>query len=284
MISLVMIIAAKSRKEGIIMVSGKTYPDLRRRMFELGLVTYNLGKDWNIDTLISNCLKTGFRAIELRTTHEHGVEPFLGRDDRIGIGRRFADSPVRLLSLGTTCEFHSTEKNVVHENINEAKKFIELAHDIGALGIKVRPNGIPEGVPESKTIEQIGTALKECGQYGERYGVEIWLEVHGKQSNVPSLVKKMMESADHPLVGVCWNSNPEDIKKKSVEGSFFLLEPWLRNVHIRELWDQNYPYQELFKLLKKFEYNRYTLAEIPSSPDPIRLMHYYHALWEALTS
>ena len=145
-------------------------------------------------------------------------------------------------------------------------------------------NGIPEGFSEDKTIEQIGEALRECGQFGERYGVEIWLEVHGKHSNEPLAVKKMMESANHPLVGVCWNSNPEDIEKKSVKKNLVLLEPWLRNVHIRELWDKKYPYGELFNLLKRFGYSRYTLAEIPSSTDPIRLMHYYHALWEELTT
>ena len=266
------------------MLRERTYLNSRVRMFALGLVTYNLGKDWDIEALISNCVKTGFQAVELRTTHKHGVVPFLGRDDRTSVGRRFADSPVRLLSLGTTCEFHSIERKVVDNNIDKAKKFIELAHDVGALGIKVRPNGIPEGFSEDKTIEQIGEALRECGQFGERYGVEIWLEVHGKHSNEPLAVKKMMESANHPLVGVCWNSNPEDIEKKSVKKNLVLLEPWLRNVHIRELWDKKYPYGELFNLLKRFGYSRYTLAEIPSSTDPIRLMHYYHALWEELTT
>ena len=33
----------------------------------------------------------------------------------------------------------------------------------GALGVKVRPNGIPKDVPEEKTIAQIGASLRECG-------------------------------------------------------------------------------------------------------------------------
>jgi hypothetical protein len=45
----------------------------------------------------------------------------------------------------------------------ECKRFIELAHDIGALGVKVRPNGIPKEVPEAQTIAPIGAALRECG-------------------------------------------------------------------------------------------------------------------------
>ena len=40
----------------------------------LGLVTYNLAKDWNLDKLIEMCAQHGFEGVELRTTHAHKVE------------------------------------------------------------------------------------------------------------------------------------------------------------------------------------------------------------------
>ena len=132
--------------------------------FKLGLVTYNLAKDWDIPTLIKNCVQTGLEAVELRTTHTHGVEPSLSRQQRLEVKQRFADTGVQLLSLGSTCEYHSPDAGVVKKNIEETKRFIELAHDIGALGVKVRPNGIPREVPEEKTLEQIGKSLQACGQ------------------------------------------------------------------------------------------------------------------------
>ena len=92
-------------------------------------------------------------------------------------------------------------------------------------------------------------------------------------------VRRMMEVADHSSVGICWNSNPEDVEGGSVRNSFDLLKPWLRSVHINELWNNEYPWRELFSLLKNSEYNRYTLAEIDGTSDPLRLMHYYRALW-----
>jgi hypothetical protein len=254
-------------------------PALGGGSFMLGLVTYNLAKDWDIPTIIKNCEQTGFEAVELRTTHKHGVEPSLGKTQRQEVAQRFANTKVRLLSLGSVCEFHSPDAAVVKKNIEETKKFVELAHDIGAIGVKVRPNGIPKGVPEEKTLEQIGHALRECGKAGLDYGVEIWLEVHGRDSNVPRRIQRMMQVADHPQVGICWNSNPEDVEKGSVEQSFEMLKPWLRNTHINELWKKDYPWRELFALMKKAGYNRYTLAEIPESSDPVRLMRYYRALW-----
>ena len=46
----------------------------------LGLVTYNLAKGWDIETIISRCEASGFEAVELRTTHAHGVEVSLSPD------------------------------------------------------------------------------------------------------------------------------------------------------------------------------------------------------------
>lgn len=251
--------------------------------FKLGTVTYNLAKDWDVPTIIKNCEATEFEAVELRTTHKHGVEPALDKAARAEVRKRFADSKVRLLSLGSVCEFHSPDPAVVRKNIEECKRFLELAHDLGCLGVKVRPNGIPKDVPEEKTIAQIGASLRECGTASD--GVEIWVEVHGKDSAHPPRCAGMMRAADHPLVGICWNSNPDDLMGgTSVKPAFDLLKPWLRNCHINELWNEKYPWRELFTLMREAKYARYTLAEIPETTDPIRLMRYYRRLWRELAS
>ncbi|HEX4951201.1 MAG TPA: TIM barrel protein [Blastocatellia bacterium] len=257
----------------------KKNPALGGGGFKLGIVTYNIAKDWDIATIIKNCEATGYEAVELRTTHKHGVEPSLSKAERAEVKQRFANSKVRLLSLGSVCEFHSPDQAVVRQNIDECKRFVELAHDIGALGVKVRPNGIPKEVPEEKTLTQIGKSLRECGEFAQKSGIEIWVEVHGAESQAPWRMRKMMEIADHPQVGICWNSNPPDVENGSVKKSFELLKPWLHNAHINELWKTEYPWRELFSLMKQAQYNRYCLIEIADNPDPLRLMRYYRALW-----
>jgi len=44
-------------------------------MLHLGCVTYNVLKDWDLETIIRNLEAAGFEAVELRTGHKHGVEP-----------------------------------------------------------------------------------------------------------------------------------------------------------------------------------------------------------------
>ena len=94
----------------------------------------------------------------------------------------------------------------------------------------------------------------------------------------------MMREADHPRVGLTWNSNNTDVVKGSVEQYFKLLRPWIKSCHINEL-HSGYPYRELFRLFRETGYDRVTLAEIaemPTIPTGERLMRYYKALWTEL--
>jgi sugar phosphate isomerase/epimerase len=244
----------------------------------LGCVTYNILKDFDLETLIPLLEKTGLEAVELRTQHKHGVEPSLGKAERQKVAERFAASRVRLLSYGSTAEFHSTDEAVRRKNVEDAKAFIDLAHDTGAWGVKVRPNGLPAEATREITIGRIAECLRELGNYGVGRGVEVWMEVHGKDTQVPEASAAIMKATKHEQVGLCWNSNPTDVKNGSVRESFALLQPWIRNVHINELVS-GYPYKELFALLRASRYERYLLCESQEAKEPERYLRWYNALY-----
>ena len=201
--------------------------------------------------------------------------------ERERVKQRFARSKVRLVSFGTTCEFHSPDPAVRRKQIDTAKAFIDLAHDTGAWGIKVRPNGLPKEVSVDTTIGNIGAALREIGDFGAGKGVEIYLEVHGRETQVPTIAHRILKAANHSNVGACWNSNPTDLVNGSIKPSFDLLQPFIKHVHINELAGP-YPYRELFKLLRESKYDRYTLCEAQESKEPERFLRWYAALWREL--
>ena len=255
-----------------------------RPPFRLGIVTYNIAAAWDVPTILRVCRAVGLSPVELRTTHKHGVEPSLSAAARREVRQRFADAGIEIWGCGSVCEFHSPDKAVVQRQIETCKQFIQLAADIGGKGVKVRPNDLPQGVPVERTLEQIGRSLGKCGRAANDAGVEIWLEVHGRGTAHPPHCATIMRQANHPRVGVTWNSNPQDVVKGSVSEYFKLLRPWIRSCHINEL-HSGYPYRELFRLFRETGYDRVTLAEIQGMPnvaDGERLMRYYKALWTEL--
>jgi sugar phosphate isomerase/epimerase len=231
-----------------------------------GLVTYQWGNDWALPELLANCAKTGVRGVELRTTHAHGVEPSLNEQQRAEIKARFAGSGVTLVGIGSNERFDSPDPQVLRQAIEASKAFIRLSHDVGGSGVKVKPDRFYPNVPKEKTIEQIGLALNELGEYAEGFGQQIRLEVHGQCAELPT-IKAIMEIAKHPQVAVCWNSNAQDLQGDGLEANFKLVRDRFGDTcHVRELDTPDYPFAKLIQLLVESNYNGWVLLEASSRP------------------
>jgi sugar phosphate isomerase/epimerase len=228
---------------------------------KLGLCTYLWGEKWDLPTVIANCQRSKVLGVELRTQHKHGVEPSLSAEGRKEAKKRFADSPVTFIGPGTNECFHQVDPKALHQAIENTKGFIKLSHDLGGSGVKVKPNDLPKGVPQKKTTEQIGRSLNELGKYAADFGQQIRLEVHGGCSRLP-VIKDIIDVADHPNVGVCWNCNDEDLLGEGLDYNFNLVKNRLgATTHVRELNVGKYPYQDLIRLLVQANYAGWVLLE-----------------------
>ena len=248
---------------------------------KLGTVTYNLAQDWDIETIIKNCEAAKFEGVELRTSHAHKVEVNLTKDQREEVKQRFQNSSVELMGLGSAFDYHTPDPDKLKKDIAATKEYILLAHDVGATGVKVRPNGLPKEVPKEKTLQQIGLALREVGKFGEQYGILIRLEVHGAGTSLLPNIRAILDAADHPSVGVCWNSNDTDLDGDGFDKNFDLVKHKIFSVHLRDLFLEDYPFRKLFRRLNEIQFAGFCLAEIPPSPDPVRVMRYFRSLWLA---
>lgn len=246
-----------------------------------GMVTYLMGAEMELPDLIEFCVSTGLEAVELRSTHAHKVELDTNAARRREVKAMFADSPIALAQYGTACEYQSQDPDELKKNIEDTHAFAQLAADIGAPGIKVRPNRLHDDEPEDKTVERIGNALRQVGTFAEGVGVEIRVECHGRGTSHPNVMRKIMDAADHDNVYVNWNSNSVDMDENgSIDWSFDLLKHKLRYLHITDIGVYQYPWQDLFDKLNAMGFDGYCMAEIKYNEDPERFMKYYRTLFD----
>lgn len=250
-----------------------------------GLVTYLWGKDMDLPTLLDVCEQAGILGVELRTEHAHGVEPSLSKAERTEVRKRFADSPVTLVGYGSNAQYHEADPEKLQANIDLTKQYIELMHDCGGTGVKVKPNSLPADVPRERTIGQIGNALNEVAAYGEGFGQQIRVEVHGKTTSELPVMKAIFDVADHPNVGVCWNSNDVDLTGEGLEYNFNLVKDRFgETVHVRELNSTEYPYQQLMDLFKDMNYSGWILLEARTDPkDKVTALIEQREIFERMT-
>ena len=244
------------------------YGKNKKPEMKLGFVTYLWGKDWDQDTLIRNLTESKIHGVELRVEHAHKVSPLLTKEERILVKKKFQDSPVAIVGMGTNQQYDYVEPEKLSKSIEETKQFMILSHEIGGSGVKVKPNGFRKGIPHEKTIEQIGKALNELAIFGANLGQQLRLEVHGEETQELFNIKAIMDVATHPNATVCWNCNSQDLNGGGLEANFDMVKARFGDIcHVRELNDPTYPYQDLMNLFVKNKYKGWILLECRTNPE-----------------
>jgi len=237
------------------------FAEKKAKQAQYGLVTYQWAKDWDLPTLLKNCETANVLGVELRTTHKHGVERDLTKAERQAVAKKFADSPVTLVGIGSNERYDNPDPEVLKKAKAATKEFIKLSHDVGGTGVKVKPDSFHKGVDHEVTIEQIGRSLNEMGAFGADYGQQIRLEVHGKCAHLPT-IRKILDVADHPNVAICWNCNKQDLEGAGLAENFALVKDRLgATTHIHDLIHNPYPHKEFFELMAGANYTGWLMLE-----------------------
>ncbi|HLP71525.1 MAG TPA: TIM barrel protein [Bacteroidales bacterium] len=247
---------------------------LNKNPLKLGLMTYQVGMKWNIETIIKNLTEAKYEHVELRTTHAHGVEVTLSPAERAAVKKRFQDAGLAI-SLASGYRYNSKDAAVLKKNIEGTKEYVLLAHDVGALGVRV----FGDNANDDAMLNQIGESLAEVGEFAHQNGVQIRVCDDG-----PSLamIKKNIDASKCPYVTVNWNCPMSDTEGEGFEANFNSVKGRIGNIHLRDLYNE-YPWRLFFSLLSKSGYTGYCDAEIPAfEGDAIRSLKYYRSLFLAL--
>ncbi len=250
-----------------------------------GFTTYQWGKDWDVPTLIENSCKAEVYGVELRTSqsYAHGVELELSAQQRGEVKKRFADSPVAVVGIATSERFDSPEPAKLEAAIENAKAFMLLSRDIGGSGVRVFPNSFHDGIPREQTIAQIGNSLNIVGAFAADCGQQVRLEAHGDAGELSSL-KAIMDHVVQPSVRLKLNSSTRDAQGEGFEHNFNMVKDLLGDtLHLHNLKDAEFPYQQQMDLLVKMGWTGWQLLEVSDEvPDRLEALIEQRSIWDQM--
>jgi sugar phosphate isomerase/epimerase len=249
----------------------------------LGLATYQWGMNWDIPTLMANLQKAKVLGVELRTQskYKHGVELELNLTQRTDVKKRFADSPVALVAIACSERMDWPEPGQLKAAIEASKKYLQLCHDVGASSLRVFPNQFHPDIPREKTIEQIAKAVNELGAFAEGLDQRVDLEAHGPAGEWATM-KAIMDQVTEKTVGVRLNCDQRDKAGAGLEANFNLVKGRLaKTVHLHNLKDADFPYQQQITLLVNAGWEGWDLMEnTEKEPDVLAAMIEQREIWE----
>ena len=247
---------------------------------KLSLLTYLLGKDMGLDELLDVCRASRIPGVEFRAEagHQHGVELERSREERAEIADKCQQAHVSVACLATGCKFEYPEASKRQAEVDRARRYVDLAHDIGAPRIRVFGNAFPaEGISQAEVVANVGAALRQIAEHGAGREVDVCLEMHGDFYFWKHALKAV-QLADHPRVGIVHNCDPREMRFGPVANFYEPVKSHLRHVHLHDL-ENGYPYKAFLGLLKRDGYGGFLSLEASASDDPKRLIAVYAELF-----
>lgn len=142
-------------------------------------------------------------------------------------GLKFAD-------LGSSANLHVADPVKRKENLDEARRFIDLAHQLGCPFVRVFPNNLPPGQDKQVTLDLISAGLRELGTYATGTGVQVLMETHGDLVHTNDLLT-VMQSVNQPNTGLIWDvTNMWSITKEPPPQVYNALKKYIRHTHIKD--------------------------------------------------
>lgn len=251
---------------------------------KLSLDSWVICNEMSLEHILELLTETGYDAVEFRCENgqKHGVELEASADERKALRAQVEDAGIAVSCLSTSRRYEWPEPERRQEEIDLSKRYVELARDMGCGRIRVFGNNFPKGVEKQEVIQYVGESLRQIGEFAEGTGVDVLLEMHG-HFYYWEYTLRAVEIADHPNVAINYNSDKRDLVDGSVAETYGHVKHLIRHVHMHDLASPEFPYVELFQLLKDDGYQGFlSLEQGYKGGDPDTVIKLYAALYRAL--
>jgi sugar phosphate isomerase/epimerase len=229
--------------------------------------------DWTFQQVTDFAVKHGYKGIEVRGLQRQMDIPkcneFSTAENRSATMAMMKEKGLQFINLGSSATLHFAEGAEREKNLDEGKRFIDLAQQINCPYIRVFPNNFPKGQERSATIDLIIKGLVDLGDYAKESRVSVLMETHGEVVKSEDL-EVIMRSAEHPNVGLVWDPvNMWTVTKEPPAEVYPKLKKYIRHTHIKDakledgkpqykfLGDGEVPIFEAVDLLAKGGYKGY---------------------------
>src|SRR5437867_11858607 len=155
--------------------------------------------------------------------------------ERLGEAKRqLAEHGLRVPCLGSSANMHEMDAAKRAAQLDEARRFIDLARALGAPYVRVFGNKYVAGVPRPAMLAHIARGLRELGDYARPKGVTVLIESHGDFPASPTLLEILRQS-DSPAVALLWDAHHTFVSgKEAPEDTVRQLGRYIRHTHLKD--------------------------------------------------
>ena len=260
---------------------------------------------WPWTTVLDQAERLGYSAIELR-----GVagEMDLPKVPELA-GSRLADSRREVAArglvisdLGASAHMHEKDPAAREKQMDDGRRFIDLAHALGVKYVRMFGNDMPKGEPREDVMKRVVDGFRQMAAYASPAGVTVLIESHGDFVHSNDLAE-LLTGVGSDAFALLWDAHHTfAAAHEAPADTYAKLGRWVRHTHLKdsrpEGADRRYvltgsgdvPVKEQVKVLAAGGYKGYYCYEWekkwhPEIEEPeVAFPHYAKVVGEYLTA
>ena len=211
--------------------------DLKKKKLLLSFSTLGC-PDWDFQRITDFAVQHDYSGIEIRGILREmdltKCKEFNTAENRSATMNMMKEKGLRFVDLGSSANLHVADATERKKNLDEARRFIDLAQQINCPYVRVFPNSLPKDRDRNETMDLIAKGLLELGDYAKGSNVSVLMETHGDLTKTEDL-EKIMQSAHHEHTGLVWDvTNMWTITKEPPVEVYKKLKKYIRHAHIKD--------------------------------------------------
>ena len=191
--------------------------------------------DWSINTIITKAAQYGYEGIEWRGGPDGHIQPKMSTQEKAALRKMSADTGVFALAITTYTSFVSLLAEERQSNVDELRRYADLAAELGATYIRAFLGELPEGTNLNSLIyENISDCLNVAAEHAASVGVKIAVEPHDDFTRSSAVFPILERDRSHPDLRVIWDIGNTFAAGEEPEEGFDLLKDRLAYVQVKD--------------------------------------------------
>ena len=193
--------------------------------------------NWTWKTILENTSKYGYVALELRGVAGEMDLPKVPEF----IGTRLADTKKDLAALGifvsdlgASARMHEKDPAVRQQQMDEGRRFIDLAQAMGVKYVRMFGDKMPEGEPKDEVMKRVVDGFRTMAEYAKPAGVTVLIESHGDFTRSADL-EDILTRVASPQFALLWDAHHSFVAaREQPADTFAKIGTWIRHTHLKD--------------------------------------------------
>jgi sugar phosphate isomerase/epimerase len=222
---------------------------------------------WQIETIIAKATEYGYDGIEWRGGSQGHVQLDMPAAKKALLRQKCSDAGLMSLAVTAYTSFVSDFAEERQANVNELRRYADLAAELGAKYVRAFLGELPTGTNlDSSVYEKISDSLNAAAEYADSVGVEITIEPHDDFVRSTVVAPVFNQSQSHQALRVIWDIGNAFAAGEDPAEGFDLLKDRLAYVQVKDgkergpnwrlcrLGEGDVPLNQAFELLLTNDY------------------------------